>query len=166
MAKKKTIQWVAVLSSSLAVAVFTFVANKAWDTYHHHKVGPKYVDTALRFEDKKLLLFVRNNSDDPLDLTQATIDLNAPELVKNTALGAYPDVSKVYDVSASSGSATLEAGSDGLAVKLKITQVIAPKGADQFAVSLVGLTGPIDLSNVKIHAEIKDVKGNTYVVVP
>ena len=99
--------WMTLLSSGLAVALFTFVADKAWEVLRHHSVGPKYVDTSVRFEDHKLFLFVRNNSDDPLDLVHAKIDIDAPELVSTQALGAYPEVSKVYDVSATSGSAKL-----------------------------------------------------------
>lgn len=165
MAKKKpTTIWITVLSSGLAVALFTFIANKAWDAYHHHRLGPKYVDASIRFEDNKVLLFIRNNSDDPLDLTKAKIDINDPELLQSETLGAYPDVSKVYDVSATSGSARLETVNNRLVVKLDIAQAIAPKAADQFGVTIVGPAGPLDLSNVKFDVEIQDMKGHTYVV--
>jgi hypothetical protein len=163
MAKKKQTVWLAVLSSGLAVAAFTFVANKAWDTSHHHHLAAKYVDTSLRFEDNKLLLFVRNNSDDSLDLTAAKIDIDDPELLQSP-MGAYPDVSKVYDVSTTAGSAKLETDNDRLVVKLHITQAIPPRAADQFGVQIVGPAGPLDLSNVKFDVEIQDIKGHTYVV--
>lgn len=164
MTNTKKISWLTVLSSGLAVALFTFIANKAWEIYRHHGVGPKYVDISIRFEDKRLLLFVRNNSDEPLDLIRAKIDIDEPELLKTETLGAYPDVSKVYDVSATSGSATLEVVDDRLVIRLEITQAIAPKAADYFGITLVGLTGPVNLSNAKVRAELEDIKGNLYVV--
>lgn len=146
------------------MAIFTFVANRAWETYSHHAVGPKYVNAAMRFENGQLLLFVRNNSDDPLDLVSAKIDIDAPELIDIKNLGAYPDVSKLYDVSTSSGSATVQSSSNGLSVQLRIAQAIAPKAADQFGIKLIGLAGPVDLSAAKVHAVMRDIKGNTYVV--
>lgn len=152
------------LSSGLAVALFTFVADKAWQTYSHHALGPKYVDTALRFEGDKLLLFVRNNSDEPLDLVRAKIEIDAPELLKDGALGAYPEISKLYDVSPTAGSAKLQIVADRLVVQLKIIQAIGPKTADHFGITLNGLAGPVDLSNDTIHAEIEDIKGHTYLV--
>lgn len=164
MAKAKKIAWLTMLFSGLGVALFTFVANKAWEAYRHHPVGPKYVGTSMRFEDNRLFLFIRNNSDEPLDLVRAKIDIDAPELVKTEALGAYPDISKMYSVSATSGTAKLDVVDNGLVLSLNITQAIAPKAADHFGVTLGGLAGPVDLSNVKIRAELEDIKGNKYVV--
>jgi hypothetical protein len=156
--------WLTVLSSGLAVALFTFIANKTWEIYSHHSVGPKYVDTTIRFEEERLFFFVRNNSDEPLDLIGAKIQIDEPELFKNETLGAYPDVSKVYEVSVTSGSAKLEIVDNRLVMRLKIIQEIAPKAADHFGVTLVGLTGPVNLSNVKIRAELEDIKGNIYLI--
>lgn len=164
MLKRKKIVWLTVLSSGLAVALFTFIANKAWEIYSHHSVGTKYVDTSIRFKDNSLLLFVRNNSDEPLDLIRAKIEINEPELLKYETMGTYPDVSKVYDVSVTSGSAKLEIVDNRLVIRLKITQAIAPKAADHFGITLVGLTGPMNLSNVKIRAELEDIKGHIYEV--
>src|SRR5262249_50537303 len=64
MAKRKSSVWITLLTSGVAVAVLTFALNKSWDVFHHRAIGPKYVQTSLRFEDGKILLFVRNNSDD------------------------------------------------------------------------------------------------------
>jgi hypothetical protein len=164
MTTTKHSPWITLLSSGLVVALFTFVAGKAWEVLRHHSVGPKYVDTAVRFEDHKLFLFVRNNSDEPLDIVRAKIDIDAPELVSSPALGAYPEVTKVYDVSATSGSAKLDVVANHLVVRMKIIQAIAPRGADHFGIALSGLTGPVDLSKATIHAEIDDIKGNVYVV--
>ncbi|MEO0248594.1 MAG: hypothetical protein ABIN58_03410 [candidate division WOR-3 bacterium] len=165
MAKaKRKVAWLTILSSGIGVALFTFVANKAWELYRHHPVGPKYVETSIRFEDNRVFLFVRNNSDEPLDLMRARINVDEPALLKNEALGAYPDISKVYDVSATSGTARLDVTDKGLVLNLNITQAIAPKGSDHFGVSLVGLAGPVDLSTAKIQAELEDIKGNKYTV--
>ena len=57
MDKAKSTVWVTILSGGLGVAIFTFVANKAWEAYRHHPFGPAYVETAIRFEGNKLLLF-------------------------------------------------------------------------------------------------------------
>lgn len=154
--------WITILSSGLAVAIFTFLANKAWEIYSYHPVGPKYVEASIRFEDGKLFLFVRNNSDEPLDLVRAKIDISEPELVKTDVLGAYPDVSKVYDVKPTAGTATVAMADNSLVLNVRITQAIAPKEADQFGVALVGLGGVIDLSKLKLHAELEDIKGNRY----
>jgi hypothetical protein len=166
MAKTKNAVWLTLLSGGLGVAIFTFVANKAWEMYHHHPVGPEYVESSTRFEGSKLLVFVRNNSDEPLDLKRAQIDIDEPDLVKAEVLGAYPDISKVYTAFASVGSASLDAGDKGLVVTVRIAQAIPPKAADQFGVTLDGLAGPVDLSKVKLRAELVDLKGNKYTVVP
>lgn len=163
MNRKKTV-WLAVLSSGFAVALFTSISNKVWEIYRHHNVGPKYVDTSMQFDDNRLFLFVRNKSDEPLDLIRAVIDIDEPELLKTETLGAYPDVSKVYDVSVTSGSAELQVVNNRLVIRLKITQAIEPKAADHFGVTLVGLAGPVNLSNIKVSARLEDIKGNIYVV--
>jgi hypothetical protein len=157
--------WLTVLTSGLAVAIFGFVADKVWQMYSHHSLGPRYVKASLRIEQKTLYVFVRNNSDDPLDLIRATIDIDDPELRESGMLGAYPDVSKIYTVSPTLGEASLEKGANGLVVQLKIIQAIPPKGLDHFGVVLAGLLGPLDLSRAKIKANIEDIKGNSYPVV-
>jgi|SRR6516225_10449931 len=166
MTKSKNAVWLTLLSGGLGVAFFTFVANKAWEMYRHRPVGPAYVESSIRFEGNKLLVFVRNNSDEPLDLKRAEIDIDEPDLVKAQVLGAYPDVSKVYTASASVGSASLDAGDKGLVLTVSIAQAIAPKAADQFGVSLDGLAGPVDLSKVKVRAKLEDLIGNKYTVTP
>lgn len=118
----------------------------------------------MQFDDNRLFLFVRNKSDEPLDLIRAVIDIDEPELLKTETLGAYPDVSKVYDVSVTSGSAELQVVNNRLVIRLKITQAIEPKAADHFGVTLVGLAGPVNLSNIKVSARLEDIKGNIYVV--
>jgi hypothetical protein len=162
LSAKKKAAWIAILSSGIAVAIFTFAANKTWELYKHRKLGPKYVNAALRLEGGKLLLFVRNNSDEPLDLTQAKIEIEDPSLVESTTLGAYPDISKIYGVSTTSGTAKLELAGNRLIVNINITQAIAPGAADQFAVTLVDITGPLDFSKATIHAEVTDIKGHAY----
>ena len=159
--KKKTI-WPALLSSGIGVALFTFVASKGWELYRHRGVSPKYVDASVRVENDQLLVFVRNRSDDPLDLTGASISIDDPALVSTAAMGAYPDVSKVYTVSRAPGSSRLEIVDDRLVVRLQIAQAIAPSGADQFGFALKGLAGPVDLSSAKIDVELEDMKGNRY----
>jgi len=161
---KKTIVWVTLLTSGLGVAMATFVANKGWELWQHRSVGPKHVDATLRLEDNKLIVFLRNNSDEALDLKRATFSFDDPGLVPGTMLGAYPDVSKVYVATASSGNADLAVVDSRLVVTLQIAQAIAPKQADQFGVTLTGIIGPVDLSKAKVHAEFEDLKGNRYVL--
>jgi hypothetical protein len=164
MDASKSKAWVAIVSSGLGVALFTFVANKAWEVLRHHPVSPKYVDTSMRFENNQLFVFVRNNSDDPLDLTEANLNIDEPSLTDVPTMGAYPDVSKLYDVASTRGSAHLQVVDNRLVVKVKILQAINPKAADQFALTLTGLTGPVDLSRAKIQAQLHDIKGHIYIV--
>ena len=51
-------------------------------------------------------------------------------------------------------------------VTVDISQAIPAKEVDQFAITLNGLAGPVDLSRVKLHASLEDMKGNKYTVVP
>jgi hypothetical protein len=175
MAKQKSgsTPWLTLISSGLGVAIFSFVANKAWDAWSHRATGPATVQTSLRFEDSRLLLFVRNNGDEPLDLVRARIDIDEPALVSQTVLGAYPEVSKVYSVSASASGAAARgsvsvaatAGS-GLVLDARIVQAIAPKGTDQFGFALDGIAGPIDLSRLKLRVQLEDIRGRHYSVTP
>jgi hypothetical protein len=163
MPKSRKAVWITILTSGLGVALLTFVANKAWEVYRHKSVGPEYVDASIRIEDNKVFVFLRNNSDEPLDLQRAKFSLDEPGLVSSQALGAYPDISKLYTATATSGSTNLEVVNKELVVTLHITQAIAPKAADHFGVTLVGLVGPLDLSKARIRAEFEDLKGNKYV---
>lgn len=156
--------WITLVTSGLGVALLTFGANKVWELYRHRSIGPEYVDASIRLENDKVFVFLRNNSDEPLDLKRARISLDEPGLVAGPALGAYPDISKIYSATPTSGSANLDVIDKQLVVTLHITQAIAPKDADQFGVALTGLLGPVDLSRARIRAELEDLKGNRYVV--
>lgn len=164
MPKSKKSIWITLITSGLGIAVLTFAANKAWEVYRHRSIGPQYVDATIRLEENKVFVFLRNNSDEALDLKLAKFSVDEPALVSTQALGAYPEVSKVYTVTATSGSSNIEIVNNELVVTLNITQAIAPKGADHFGIALVGLLGPLDLSKAKIRAEFEDLKGQTYVV--
>ena len=164
MASKKTAVWVTLLTSGLGVALLTFMADKGWEFYQHRNVGPEHVYAALRLEDNKVFVFLRNNSDEPLDFKRATIFLSEPTLVDSQAFAAYPDITKVYTATATSGSANVDVVGKQLVVTLHITQSIAPKGADHFGVALAGLAGPLDLSKATVRAELEDLKGKKYVV--
>lgn len=170
MAKSKTgkssTPWLSIVSGGLGVAIFTFAANNVWEAARHRSAGPEFVTASIRFEDNKLLVFVRNESDEALDLVQAQIRIDEPALVRNDVLGAYPDVSKLYSASASVGSVRLETVGNGMVLNAKIAQAIAPKTADQFGFSLDGVAGPVDLSKLKVRAELQDMKGNRYTVTP
>ena len=166
MPRSKTPVWVALVTSGLAVAAFTFVGDKVWQVVRHRSVGPEYVDTSIRLEEGRVLLFVRNNSDDALDLVRATITLNDPSLVATSALGAYPDISKVYTVESTVGPTTVAAEQAGLVLNVGMAQAIEPRGADQFGFSIAGLAGPIDLTRTTVRAVLHDIRGNTYSVSP
>jgi hypothetical protein len=162
MPKSKKGQWITLLSGGLGVALLTFLLNKGWETYEHRNVGPRYVDASIRIENDKLFVFLRNNSDEPLDLKRATISVTQGDLVGGGALAAYPDVSKLYTATATSGSANLKIAGDQLIVTVDITQAVAPKADDHFGLELSGLTGPVDLSQAKIRVRLEDLKGNIY----
>ena len=164
--------WLTLISSGLGVAIFGFVANKAWDGWSHRDTGPATVQTSLRFEDRHLLLLVRNNGDEPLDLVRARIDIDEPALVGQEVLGAYPEVSKVYSASISAsgaaalGSINVVAAGGGLVLDARIAQAIAPRAADQFGFALDGVAGPVDLSRLKLRVQLEDIRGQHYTVIP
>lgn len=154
--------WIALLSSGLGVAIFGFIANTAWEIYRHRSVAPEYVNAVIRFEENTLFLYVRNNSNEPLDLVQAKIEIDDPNLIK-FPLGAYPDVSKIYNVSSSVGDAAMEIIDNKLVVNLRIIQAIEPGKSDNFGIKIQGLLGPINLSKAKVHAELRDIAQHTYI---
>ncbi len=148
-----------ILFGGLGVAIFVFVANKIWEAYSFRDLGPKYVTTSMRFERDTLFLFIRNNSDEPLDIIESKIKIAN---LDDKSLGTYPDVSKLYDVS-SLNSTELSSSKDTLIIGLRIIQAIDPGKADQFGIKLEGLFGPVDLSKAYIRAELYDTEKNTYI---
>lgn len=156
-------KWLAaVLSSGLVVALATFFVDKAWERWQHAEVGPAYVDGSMRFDGDRLLLLVRNRSDEPLDLVGATIEVEESSLSNTGSLGAYPEVSHIYDAKATSGNARVQQSASGIVIMVDIAQAIEPNEVDQFGVQLEGVAGPVDLSRLPIRASLTDVKGNTY----
>lgn len=128
--------WAKVLFRGLGVAVFTFAATPLWNS--HRSVGPDYVHVALRVEYGALLLFVRNESDEPLDLVRTEISLNQ---AKNHSgvLRAYPAPSRLYEVH-SALRTELAHEDEKPVVKLRIAQAIEP---DQFGTKSVGDQPPL-----------------------
>ena len=89
--------WVKLLCGGLGVAAFTFAAPIVWQKISHRSVGPDHVVAALRVEDGVLLLLVRNNSDEPLDLVAADIEIGGVGKPAEE-FGAYPATSHLYEV--------------------------------------------------------------------
>ena len=146
MTNKMKLAWFsAIFSSGIIVAIFTFGADKAWELFRHRSIGPKYVDTSVRFENNKLFVFVRNNSDEPLDLMRVKVNIDDSKLLNSPVMGAYPDVSQLYSVSVDTGSASIEIVNNQFNINLNIVQAISPKESDHFGIRLDGLTGPVDL---------------------
>jgi hypothetical protein len=154
---------VVLLTSSLAVAVIGSVLDKFLIPFVSHRaVGPKYVSAAARVDDDAVLIFVRNNSDEPLDLKEAVVEIDGVSPAGDGALGAYPDVSQVYRVVASPGVADLQETPGQVVVKVKIAQAIAPGSADQFSVRLVGSHGPARLGSATVKVNLVDLRGTEY----
>jgi hypothetical protein len=152
-----------ILTSGLAAAIFAFIADKGWPILRHHGVGPRYVDASIRIDGDNLLVFMRNNSDDALDLVQATIDVLKPDLQQAPfPLGVYPPISQTYHVTPAIGNASVKAIPGGLEISLKIAQAIPSKEADQFEFQLTGPLGAADLSGAKVVVTISDTRANVY----
>lgn len=152
--------WMKVLFGGLGVAVFTFLADAVWDRVSHRSAGPDTVHTALRVEDGALYVFVRNDSDEPLDLVRAQLTIRSP---KPDVMGAYPLPSRIYRV-VSEREAQLDQQDDLLLVQLNIAQAINPGEADQFGFSIEDRARPLTPGQGTVQGEITDLKGNVYAV--
>ncbi len=162
MSARKATTWAKVLFAGLGVAVFTFVANTVWERLSHRSVGPDYVHAALRVEDGVLLLYLRNESDEPLDLVLAEIEINQAK-GGGGMLGVYPVPSHIYEVESGS-DAELEQQEGRLVVKLRISQAIEPGDADQFGFKILGPSGPLTPAAGSVKGTITDLQGNKYYV--
>jgi len=152
--------WVKLLFSGIGVAAFTFAAPIVWQKISYRPVGPAYVAAALRVDDGALLLLVRNNSQEPLDLVEADIDIDgiprAPQ-----EFGAYPVPSHLYAVDSKS-SAHLAQSDGRLSVKLRIAQTIEPGQADEFGFKINGPSGLLTPTRGSLTGKITDSRGNNY----
>lgn len=152
--------WTALLFGGLGVAVFTFAAPIVWKALTHRSVGPDYVNAVLRVENGTVLLLVRNNSDEPLDLVQANIEIKTLKS-QNSApeFGAYPTPSHLYEVEAKSTvKLTQEKGL--LRLTVPIAQAIEARQVDQFGFRIKSLTPRVG----SMTGEVVDSKGNVYKV--
>lgn len=152
--------WVKILFGGLGVAIFTFLADAMWDRMSHRGLGPETVRATLRVEDGALYVFVRNDSDEPLDLVRAELDIRTPE---NRALAAYPLPSRIYSV-VSEADAAIEQHDDLLSVRLNIAQAIDPGDADQFGFSIESGARPMTPQEGSVSGHIIDLRGNAYEV--
>jgi len=163
MKKVAKSRWlVTLLGAPIALAVFSFAAPIAWNALTHRSVGPKYVNATVRVENGQLLLFVRNNSDDPLDLVGADIAIKIQQAGEAAQeFGAYPVVSHLYEVDSPS-AAQLKQQNGQLLVTLKITQAIEARQADQFGFKITDRAGPFTPPIGSLVGKIVDTKGNSY----
>lgn len=155
--------WIAIVGSGIGAAVVAFGVEKAWEAYQYRSIGPEYVDGTIRVDGGKVLIFVRNNSDEPLDLKRATISLDDPASSERS-VGIYPEVSQIYTVAAASASTQIIGTGKRITVVINISQSIEPKGVDHFGISMQDALGFVDLSSVAIQADIEDLKGRRYLV--
>lgn len=153
-------KWAKVLFGGLGVAVFTFAANAVWERISHRSIGPDYVRVALRVEEGAILLYVRNESDEPLDLVLAEIEISQPKS-GGEVLGTYLMPSHLYEVESDSG-AELKQLDGGIVVKLRISQAIEPGDADQFGFRIHGGSGPLAPTSGSVKGRITDLRGNIY----
>jgi len=157
----QAIPWSTLIFSGIGVAVFGFLSNIAWEIYSHRDVGSKYVDISIRIDSEKILLFARNNSDDPLDLKKIKVKIQSDSFMKKT-LGAYPDISHIYKISSSVGKSKFNINNMEMIIDLDIIQVIEPKGFDHFGISINDSMESLTLENSKISVEMLDILNNSY----
>jgi hypothetical protein len=156
--------WLVTLLGGLSVAIFSFVAPIVWKAVTHRSVGPKYVDATLRVENGTLFLFVRNNSNDPLDLVESDIEIKIQQKGDGAQeFGAYPALSHLYEVDSAS-AAQLKQQNGRLLVTLKIAQAIEAGQVDQFGFKIRGPAGPLTPTVGSLVGKVVDAKGNIYPV--
>lgn len=152
--------WVKVLFGGVGVAAFTFFANTVWERVSHRSVGPDYVNATIRFDQGALLVFVRNESDEPLDLVLVEIEIEQPAN-QGGVFGAYPKPSHLYEVESKSDAVLTQQG-DRLFVKLRVSQAIEPGNADQFGFKIKSASGPLQPYAGSISGKLTDLRGNVY----
>ena len=153
--------WLSLLCGGIGVAIFAFVAPKVWDFVAFKELKPDYVKASLRRDGDNVVVFVRNLSDEALDLTKARIVITGLE-PGATRLGAYPEVSKLYVIDATTGAATVERVEKDLVAMIRITQAIEPGDKDQFSFTLSDRVGAVNLAGAAIKGELFDIEGNAY----
>jgi hypothetical protein len=153
---------VTLLGSGLIAAVFAFAAPIVWTTVIHRTVGPKYVSATLHVENGTLFLLVRNNSNDPLDLVEAEIEIKIQQAGDSAQeFGAYPVPSHLYEIDSAS-AAQLKQQNGRLLVTLNIAQAIEAGQADQFGFKIRDPAGPLTPPVGALVGKVVDAKGNIY----
>jgi hypothetical protein len=152
--------WTKALVGGLAVAAFGFAAPIVWQKVSHRSVGPDHVDTSMRVADGELLIFVRNNSHEPLDLVEAEIELER-DRKDALELGVYPMPSQLYRIDSRS-AVELKQQDRRLFIKLKIVQAIDPGKFDQFGFKIEGPDGALTPAVGSLSGKMVDAKGNVY----
>jgi hypothetical protein len=153
-----------ILFGGLGVAVFTFTASLTYDYFHFRSVGPDYVDAVLRTGEGNLAIFIRNRSDEALDLVAAELIL-ASEHIPQDRVRAYRNYSHVYTVTMGNASAEAVAAAGKISSRLSITHAIEPGEFDSFAISVVADDEALILDASSVQLTLLDIKGNLYQVV-
>lgn len=160
MSGKASGGWLKVLFGGAGVALLAFAAPLLWDRISFKELRPDYVQTSLRREGDKIIIFVRNLSDEPLDLIKARIVISGAESPTNSRLGTYPEET-LYIIDPTTGKATVERDEGTLVVSIAFGQAIAPGEPDQFSFKL-SRPGTIHLEHALISGELFDIRGNAY----
>jgi hypothetical protein len=162
MKKVANFGWLVALSGGLIVAIFSFAAPIMWTAVTHRSVGPKYVTATLRVENGTLFLFVRNSSNDPLDLVEANIEIKIQQAGDGAEeFGAYPTPSHLYEIDSAS-AAQLKEQNGRLLVTLPITQAIEAGQVDQFGFKIRSPAGPFTPPVGSLVGKVVDSKKNNY----
>ena len=99
-----------------------------------------------RFDGDQLVLLVGNDSGQIIDILRADLELMQREQM--TSLGAFPEITQVYDLS--TGDPTkVGVFDDRVTIGANVAHSIKPGARDQFAFRLVGVR----------QADIEDVRG-------
>jgi hypothetical protein len=153
--------WISIVFGGMGVALLSFAAPVAWNHLTHKHLDAEHIRVSVRYEAGTVTVFVRNRSDEPLDLTEARVTIIAADLPP-PQFGAYPEVSHVYAVDGKGRYASIERDDAGIVVKTKILQVIEPGGYDHFSVALSGDVVPPDLLSVDFAVVLVDSNGRLY----
>ena len=148
----------------LGVAIFTFTAPLTYNHFHFRPVGPDTADAVIRTAEGNLAIFIRNRSDEALDLVAAELIL-ASEHFPQDRFRAYRAFSHIYTVKLGDVTTDAVAAAGKISSRLSIAHAIEPGEFDSFGISVVADEGPLGLDASSVQLKLLDIKGNLYQVV-
>ena len=145
------------LFGGVGVALLSFLAAQAWSIYTKKNISSDSVDVALRANGSAVVIYIRNNSDENLDIVKTELLIRDDE-IETEMLGVFPEVSKTYIIDSLPNAVINTNTSNSLEVFAETGQAISPGGVDQFEIMLRGPLGFIDLSDSSLKVKLHDIK--------